>query len=128
MCSNNLSHCEDKEPLCLFSALIWVLTMDLLPMLAFYLYKGVDLVRFHHTSFFSASEVPGRALQFSTFDGIIKLAWIKGAALFYALMTLLGLGFCDFALYLQINRVPRALPVMTFSVALHWKDTTEMWY
>lgn len=98
-------------------------------MLAFDLYKGVNLARPHYTSFFSAAEAPGRALQFSTFDGIIKLAWIKGAALFYALMTFFGLDLCDFAFYLQINPVPRALAVMTFSsVALHWKDTTEMWY
>lgn len=77
--------------------------MDLLPILAFDLYKGVNLVRPHHTSFFSASEAPGRALQFFTFDGIINIAGIKGTALFYTLMTFLGLDICDFALYIQTN-------------------------
>lgn len=128
LCFGRLSHCEDKGLFCLFSALIWVLTMDLLPILAFDLYKGVNLVRSHLTSFFSASEAPGRALQFFTFDGIINLAGIKGTALFYTLTTFLGLDICDFTLYLQTNPVSRALAVMTFSVALHQKDATELWH
>lgn len=119
---------KTKSLFAFFSALIWVLTMDLLSILAFGLYKGVNLVRPHHMSFFSASEEPGRALQFFTFDGIIKLAGIKGADLFYALMTFLGLDLCDFALYLHTNPVSRALAVMTFSVALHQKDTRELWH
>lgn len=90
--------------------------MDLLPILAFDLYKGVNPVRPHHPSFFSASEVPGRALQFSAFGDIIKLARIKEAALFYTHMTFLGLDLCDCALSLQTNPVSRALAVMTFSV------------
>lgn len=71
LCSVHLSHCEDKDPFCLFCALIWVPTMDLLPILALDLYKGVNLVRPHHPSFFSASKAPERALQFSAFHDII---------------------------------------------------------